>query len=240
LHHLVGHLLADVGPDVDHLVVALAVGDQPVGILPFDFRDLFLRFPDQLALLHWNEHVIDANGDPRACRVRKAEVLDTVEHDDRFAVTGLAVAGIDQLRQLLLGHQQVDGLERDPRRGDFAEEHPTARGGLFPAGWIAPGVFRHPGLADGGDPTSLDAAVSGTWTAIWSPSKSALKAAQTRGCRRIAFPSTKTGSNAWMPSRWSVGARFKSMGCSLMTSSRTSQTSGFSFSTRRLALLMVV
>src|SRR3569833_2507359 len=40
---------------------------------------------------------------------------------------------------------------------------------------------------------------SGTCTAIWSPSKSALKAWQTSGCTWIAFPSTSTGSNAKKP-----------------------------------------
>ena len=105
LHHLVGDLLAYVGPDVDHLVVAFAVGNQPIGILPLNFRDFFLRFPDQLALLRGNEHVIHADGDPCPRRVSEAEILDTVQHDDRFTVTGLAVADVDQLRQLLLGHQ---------------------------------------------------------------------------------------------------------------------------------------
>ena len=42
-------------------------------------------------------------------------------------------------------------------------------------------------------------ALSGRWTAIWSPSKSALNAWQTSGCTWIALPSTRTGSNAWMP-----------------------------------------
>ena len=37
---------------------------------------------------------------------------------------------------------------------------------------------------------------SGIWIAIWSPSKSALKAGHTNGCRRIALPPIKTGSNA--------------------------------------------
>ena len=81
---------------------------------------------------------------------------------------------------------------------------------------------------------------SGTWTAIWSPSKSALNAVQTSGWSRIALPSISTGSNAWMPRRWSVGARLSITGCSVMTSSRMSQTSGCSFSTSFLALLMVV
>ena len=79
---------------------------------------------------------------------------------------------------------------------------------------------------------------SGTWTAIWSPSKSALKAWQTSGWIWIALPSTSTGSNAWMPRRWRVGARFSSTGCSWMTSSSTSQTSGIIESTIFLAALM--
>src|SRR4026207_1470772 len=47
--------------------------------------------------------------------------------------------------------------------------------------------------------------LSGTCTAIWSPSKSALKAWQTSGWTWIALPSISTGSNAWMPRRGSVG-----------------------------------
>ena len=72
---------------------------------------------------------------------------------------------------------------------------------------------------------------SGTCTAIWSPSKSALNAAQTSGCSWIALPSISTGSNAWMPRRCSVGARFSITGCSRITSSRMSQTIGSWFST---------
>src|SRR5215203_5726474 len=80
---------------------------------------------------------------------------------------------------------------------------------------------------------------SGTCTAIWSPSKSALNAAQTSGWMRMALPSTSTGSNAWMPRRWSVGARLSSTGWSRMISSRISYTSGDSRSTIFLARLTV-
>src|SRR5215204_3450332 len=81
-------------------------------------------------------------------------------------------------------------------------------------------------------------ALSGRWTAIWSPSKSALNAWQTSGWTWIALPSTSTGSKAWMPRRWSVGARLSRTGCSWMTSSSTSQTSGIIESTIFLAALM--
>ena len=67
---------------------------------------------------------------------------------------------------------------------------------------------------------------SGRWTAIWSPSKSALNAVQTSGWIWIALPSTSTGSKAWMPRRWSVGARFKKHRVLLDDLSSTSQTWG--------------
>src|SRR3546814_12004304 len=54
--------------------------------------------------------------------------------------------------------------------------------------------------------------LSGTCTAIWSPSKSALKAEQTSGCSWMALPSITTGSNAWLPRRGSVGARLDTTG----------------------------
>ncbi len=84
-----------------------------------------------------------------------------------------------------------------------------------------------------------DSMQSGRCTAIWSPSKSALKAVQTSGWSWIALPSISTGSKAWMPRRCSVGARFSITGCSRITSSRMSQTSGFSFSTSFFACLTV-
>ena len=81
---------------------------------------------------------------------------------------------------------------------------------------------------------------SGTCTAIWSPSKSALNAAQTSGCSWIALPSISTGSNAWMPRRCSVGARFSITGCSLMHLFEDVPDLGRSFSTIFFALLMVL
>ena len=78
---------------------------------------------------------------------------------------------------------------------------------------------------------------SGKWIAIWSPSKSALNALQASGCNFIALPSTRTGSNACIPSLCSVGARFSKTGWSLITSSSTSYTLGSFFSTIFLAAL---
>ena len=78
------------------------------------------------------------------------------------------------------------------------------------------------------------------WTAIWSPSKSALNAAHTSGCNSIAFPSINLGSKAWIPSLCNVGALFNNIGCSLTMCSKASHTSSFSFSTNFLACFIVV
>ena len=72
--------------------------------------------------------------------------------------------------------------------------------------------------------SSCAALLNGTWTAIWSPSKSALKPVQTSGCKRMARPSTKIGWKAWIPSLCNVGARFNKTGCLLMISSTISKT----------------
>ena len=88
--------------------------------------------------------------------------------------------------------------------------------------------------------SSCASKLKGIWTAIWSPSKSALKAAQTKGCNSIALPSINLASKAWTPNLCNVGARFNKIGCSLIICSKQSQTSLFSFSTNLLACLMVV
>ena len=81
--------------------------------------------------------------------------------------------------------------------------------------------------------------LNGTWTAIWSPSKSALNAAQVNGCNSIASPSINLGSKAWTPNLCSVGALFSKTGCSLTINSKASQTAFVSFSTNFLACLIV-
>ena len=67
---------------------------------------------------------------------------------------------------------------------------------------------------------------NGRWTAIWSPSKSALKAVQTNGWTCIALPSINIGWKAWIPNLCNVGALFKRTGCPLRTFSKISHTKG--------------
>ena len=87
--------------------------------------------------------------------------------------------------------------------------------------------------------SSCASKLNGTCTAIWSPSKSALKAVHTSGCNWIDLPSIKIGSKACIPNLWRVGALFNKTGCSLITSYKISQTLGSSFSTSFFAALIV-
>ena len=82
--------------------------------------------------------------------------------------------------------------------------------------------------------------LNGRWTAIWSPSKSALNAVHANGCNWIALPSISFGWNACIPRRWSVGARLRRTGCPFITFSRISQITGSLRSTIFFALLTVL
>ena len=76
------------------------------------------------------------------------------------------------------------------------------------------------------------------WTAIWSPSKSALNAEHTNGWSLIALPSISTGSNACIDNLWRVGALLSNTGWSWITSSITSHTLSSASSTNFLAVLI--
>jgi hypothetical protein len=73
VQHLPGHALGGVGPDVDHLVVALAVGDQALLILLLDLPHLVVGGLDEALLVRRDLHVADADRDAGAGRVLVAE-----------------------------------------------------------------------------------------------------------------------------------------------------------------------
>src|ERR1700682_5914032 len=60
-HHLVGNALGDLGPDLNDLVIALAVGDGAVLILVLHQHHVLFGFTHQALLLAGHHHVVDAN-----------------------------------------------------------------------------------------------------------------------------------------------------------------------------------
>src|SRR5215470_5226342 len=136
LHHVLGDRLGDLGPDVDDLVVALAVGDQALGVLLLDLGDLLLGVLEQDFLGRRDHHVVEADRDPRAGREGVPGGAQRIGEQHRGLLAGLAIHEVDQLGELLLAHHLVDRLERDLARADVAQQR-AADGGRHQLGAVA-------------------------------------------------------------------------------------------------------
>src|SRR6185295_6876278 len=81
---------------------------------------------DQPDLLVRGDHVVLAERDAGLERVPEAEAHDRVGEQDGLLLAGVAVDDIDDVRDLLLGEEAVDGLERHlvALRERLAEQHP--------------------------------------------------------------------------------------------------------------------
>ena len=112
IHHGLGHHVAGPTPDVHHLVVALALGDQAGGVLRLDLLHLLLGVGDDLALLRRHLHVVHRDRHAGAGGQREAGVHQPVGEDHRLAQPAAAEAGVDQPRDLLLLERLVDQRER--------------------------------------------------------------------------------------------------------------------------------
>ena len=125
-HHLFGDLLRHLRPDVDDLVVALAVGDETFGVLLLDLLDVLLRRLEQLDSCARNQQVVDADRDTRLGRVGVAQRPQLVGQKDRLLLTAGAIAAVDEITELLLAHDAVDDLERQLLRDDLVQQHAAA------------------------------------------------------------------------------------------------------------------
>ncbi len=124
-----GHLLdvvRGVRPGIDHLVVALAVGDDLLLVLLGDLIHLVLRLGDDRDLLGRDDQIVDADRDPGHRRVLEADVLQPVEETRGDDVPELPVALAHQPLEVLLAEGAVQEL--DARRQRFVEDDPADRG----------------------------------------------------------------------------------------------------------------
>ena len=96
LHHRLGYLLIGIRPDVDNLVVTLALRHQTRCILILDLLHRLLSDTENRLLLARHHHVLDTDGHTGPRRVAEARVHELVGENDRFLQSHPAVAGVDQ------------------------------------------------------------------------------------------------------------------------------------------------
>ncbi|CRR36469.1 hypothetical protein PAERUG_P54_1_London_24_VIM_2_04_13_02269 [Pseudomonas aeruginosa] len=132
-HHRLGHFVVGLRPQVDHLVVLLALGYQAGGVLALDLLHFVGGGVDDPRLLVRDDEVVDADGHAGNGRVGETGVHQLVGEDDGVLQTHHAIAVVDQLGDRLLLHRLVDHVERQPGRNDL-EQQRAADGGVDDTG----------------------------------------------------------------------------------------------------------
>ena len=90
LHHGLADVIARFAPDVDHLVVALALGDQARHVLLFDLFHLRFGFGEDPHLARWDQHVVNRNRNAPASREPEARLHQAVHKNHRLTQAALA------------------------------------------------------------------------------------------------------------------------------------------------------
>src|SRR5690606_7990882 len=128
VHHRLGDLVVGTGPQVDHLVVLLASGDQTGGVLVLDLFHFAGGTLDDLGLLFRDLEVVDANRRTGDGRIGEPGVHQLVGKDDGFLQTHHTVAGVDQLGDRLLSQRLVHQGERQPLGQDLEQQRAADSG----------------------------------------------------------------------------------------------------------------
>ena len=128
IHHGLADFVAGLGPDVDHLVVTLALGHQTRGVLLLDLLDLGLGSSQQRDLLRRHQHVTDGNRDAGTGGQTEAVLHQLIDEDDRVAQTATTEGRIDQARNFFFLERLVDELEGHAVRQDLGQDRAADRG----------------------------------------------------------------------------------------------------------------
>ena len=110
-HQLFGDLFRGLRPDIDDLVVALAVRDQTFLVLIMNLGHFRGRFSQVSRLVGRNRHIVEADRNARTRGVSVSESPQPVGEKNCGLVTQTPVALVDQLAECLLVHHLVDEFE---------------------------------------------------------------------------------------------------------------------------------
>ncbi len=125
VHHRLGDLIPGPPPDVDDLVVPLALGHETGRVLTLDLLNFLFRLVDDGRLLSRNEQVVDANRKARARRVAEARVHQLVGENYRLADPAATESLVDEPRDLLLLEGLVDDRKRKSRGQYLRKKRPS-------------------------------------------------------------------------------------------------------------------
>ncbi len=128
-HHRIGHEIGAFRPRIHHLVVFLAAGDVAFEILALEFRDLFLCFLDEALLAGRHDNIVLAEGNAGLAGLAEAQLHDPVAEDHRRLLPAMAIDGVDQIANALLGQRARNKVGADQRvaRQQIGEHHPPGR-----------------------------------------------------------------------------------------------------------------
>ena len=111
VHHRLGDLVVGARPDIHHLVVALALGHQPGGVLVVDFLDFLFGFFQQLGFLGRNLEVFEADRGAGAGGVMETGVHQLIGEDHGVLQPQPPIALVDQSGYGFFGQRPVDQIE---------------------------------------------------------------------------------------------------------------------------------
>ena len=84
VHHGFCHLVVGTRPDIDNLVVTLAIGYQARSVLVLDLLNLGFRDRQDVGLALRNDHVVQTDRDAGCRRHAETRVHEPVRKDDRL------------------------------------------------------------------------------------------------------------------------------------------------------------
>ncbi len=114
VHHDLGNLVAGTAPDIHHLVIALALSHQTIGVLGLDFLHFGLGSGDDLVFLGRNAHIVGAEGNAGTGSQCIAVLHQLVGEHHGLLETATTERLIDELGNFLFLQGLVDRLERKP------------------------------------------------------------------------------------------------------------------------------
>src|SRR5215469_7779285 len=89
-------------PNIDYLIVTLAISDNAATVLLVHLFDLFVSVLKLRLFPFWNDHILDSNGDTGAGSFVESEFLELVQRRDRYRWTCTLITTPNDLAKLFL------------------------------------------------------------------------------------------------------------------------------------------